>query len=167
MLSEKTHSYCIWSNNCNIWFENTTGKQQLTHENQHVIKRRGFSIVWLIINISVGHFSAITRGTVCNVDIVLRLWGAEQEGKSGIAELLCAAAKSGVIACINDAWETKLAFISLTICTQLCCMDGIWWTITAPLLQLVVWFMGLCGAGIILLMQKEICVYNYANIPVY
>lgn len=45
--------------------------------------------------------------------------------KVNLASQSCCApaAKLGVIACINDAWETKLAFISLTICTQLCCID--------------------------------------------
>lgn len=40
------------------------------------------------------------------------LSGAEQEGKSGAADSPRTAAKPEVIACINDAWETKLAFSS-------------------------------------------------------
>lgn len=42
-----------------------------------------------------------------------------------------AAAKLQVIACINDARKTKLAFISLNICTQLCCINGLWQMRTA------------------------------------
>lgn len=50
-----------------------------------------------------------------------------------------AAAKLGVTACINDAWETKLAFIFLAICTQLCYVYG--WSLpneNDPFLQSVV-----------------------------
>lgn len=42
-------------------------------------------------------------------------------------------AKLGVIACINDAWGAELAFISHTICIQLCHVDGFWRAEQPPL----------------------------------
>lgn len=75
------------------------------------------------------------------------------------------AAKLGVIACINDAWETKLAFISLTICTQLCCIDESLANESDPpfFWSGLIYGTVCCGD---MQRKKKLCVYNYANGPV-